>query len=48
MDFGKVYGASKRFGREVTITTYQSLLTNLQNGKINPEEYELLILDEVH
>lgn len=48
VDFGKVYGASKRFGRQVTITTYQSLLRNLANGKINPEEYELLVLDEVH
>lgn len=48
LDFGKVYGASKRFGRQVTITTYQSLLRNLQNGKMSPEEYELLVLDEVH
>lgn len=45
---GKVYTGEKTFGRPVTITTYASLLRNISNDQLKPDEYELLILDEVH
>lgn len=48
LNVGKVYGKAKEFGREVTITTYNSLVNMVQNGKINPKEVDCLILDEVH
>ncbi len=48
IDIGKIYGAAKQFNRIVTITTYTSLINNIRNGKIKADDYELLVLDEVH
>lgn len=46
LDVGKIHHAVKEFGREVTIITYASFRINIENKKLNPEDYPLLILDE--
>lgn len=46
LDVGKIYHAVKEFGREVTITTYDSLRINIKNGTLNPADFQLLVLDE--
>src|SRR3989344_2856821 len=48
LETGKIYTYAKEYGRPVTITTYNSLLTGIDNGTINPEDFDLLILDEAH
>ncbi len=48
IDVGKIYSNAKQYGRAVTITTYDSLVAGLRNGTIHAEDYECLILDEVH
>lgn len=48
LDVGKVYGKAKEFGRQVTIITYDSFIDQIKNGKINPDEYDCLVLDEAH
>lgn len=45
---GRVFGGAKERSRQVTITTYQGLLSDLSKGKVNPYEYDLIILDEAH
>ena len=48
LDVGQVYAKSKKFGNDATVITYDSLIIGIENGTINPAEYGLLILDEVH
>lgn len=48
LDFGKVYSYAKERDRQVTIITYSSLVSQLENGQIKPEDFDCLILDEVH
>ncbi|MBI2416004.1 MAG: DEAD/DEAH box helicase family protein [Candidatus Kerfeldbacteria bacterium] len=48
LDYGRVYGAAKQFGRQCTIITYDSLSQKLNTGKLNPDDYDCVILDEVH
>lgn len=48
VETGKVYSDAKQYDRPVTITTYASFLRGVENGKINPADYDLLILDEAH
>lgn len=48
LDVGKIYSAAKQFGKEVIITTYKSFVQNVNNGKLSPKDYELLVLDEFH
>ncbi len=48
LSVGKVYSYEKNYGRQVTITTYQSFLKGVGDGSINPKDYDLLILDEAH
>src|SRR5258708_2288682 len=48
LDVGRIYGNAKEHGRQVTITTYDSLVSQVKEGKIKPEDYDCLILDEVH
>lgn len=48
LDVGKVYSKAKEFGRDVTITTYSSLVKMVKRGQIKPAEVDCLILDEVH
>jgi len=45
---GKIYGYEKNAENNVTITTYTSFLSSVENNELNIEEVELLILDEVH
>ena len=48
LDFGKVYSYAKEHGRQVTIITYDSLVSELENKQIKPEDFDCLILDEAH
>jgi len=48
LDVGKIYKDAKEHGHHVTITTYNSFVTGVESGKIKPEDYQLLILDEAH
>lgn len=48
LDVGKIYGDAKEYGRQVTIITYDSLKIQLEAGTIKPEDYDCLVLDEVH
>lgn len=48
METGQVYQHAKEYDKQVTITTYASLVTQIKNGKINPLDYGLIILDEAH
>lgn len=48
LETGKYYSEEKDYSKNVTITTYNSLINLIDEGKINPAEYDLLILDEVH
>lgn len=46
LDVGRFYTDKKEQGRKVTITTYNSLI--MLNGGTNPQDIDLLILDEAH
>lgn len=48
LNVGKVYADKKEFDKNVTITTYDSLVLQAKRGTLNPEDYKLLILDEAH
>ena len=47
---GVVYSKRKKkeFDADVLITTHASLVVNIKNGKLNPKDFNWLILDEVH
>ncbi len=45
---GRVSGYSKEFEKKVTVSTYASLVSEVEKGNIKPEEFGLLILDEAH
>lgn len=45
---GKVYEKAKEFGKDVIVTTYASLVRQIEKGTIKPEEFGLIILDEAH
>lgn len=47
-DAGKVYAYAKEFEKNVTVMTYDSFLIALRNETINPDEFEVLVLDEAH
>lgn len=50
IEVGKVYGDAKEYGRQVTLTTYDSFMDKVESGEFMPEIYDngLLILDEGH
>lgn len=48
LDVGKIYSDAKEHGQHVTITTYASFVSGVRSGSINPEDFDCLILDEVH
>lgn len=48
LEIGRLYSRAKEYGRQVTITSYESLVKQVEDGKIHPEEYDCLILDEAH
>jgi superfamily II DNA or RNA helicase len=45
---GLVTGKKKDFDKKVTIITYESFVRQVSSGKIKPEDYDCLILDEAH
>lgn len=45
---GRVYSDKKEYGRQVTITTYDSLVRDTEGKLISPEGIGLVILDESH
>lgn len=45
---GRLYGSEKDIKQDVTVTTYASLRNNINNGVINPLDFDILILDEAH
>ena len=48
VEVGKIYAGAKQHGRQVTIITYDSLISQIKQGIIHPEFYDCLILDEAH
>lgn len=48
MEVGKIYAGMKERGRQVEVTTYESVLSSIANGEMNPQDYDLVVLDEVH
>ena len=48
VELGKMYSEQKDTDSHVTITTYQSLVQNIKNGKLDPAKVPLLVLDEAH
>lgn len=52
LDAGIFDGKNKKIGKDVTYTTYDSLLNEVRKPPhqrtINPDEYDLVILDEAH
>lgn len=48
LKYGKVYTHEKNFKENTTIITYDSFVSNVESKKIKPEDYKVVILDEVH
>ena len=48
LNTGRVDKAEKRFGEDVTVITYQSLVLGVKNGTLDPEQFKVVVLDEVH
>lgn len=48
MEVGKIYQGKKELGRQVEVTTYESMLSSIASGEMNPEDYNLVVLDEAH
>lgn len=48
IDVGKVYGEAKQYGRTVTLITYESLVRQIAADKLDPNDYDCLVLDEAH
>lgn len=48
LDVGRVYSGAKEHGRQVTVITYNSLVGQIKNGKLKPDDFDCVILDEVH
>jgi superfamily II DNA or RNA helicase len=48
LDISVVNSQNKNFDGKVVITTFASFVINVLNGKFNPNDFDLLILDEAH
>lgn len=48
IEFGKYYQEAKDLSKNVTITTYSSLVLATESGSLTPKDFEVLILDEAH
>jgi superfamily II DNA or RNA helicase len=48
IEFGKVFSEEKDYSKPVTVTTYSSLINGVESGTIDPSQFSVLILDEVH
>lgn len=46
--WGVRYTAHKDIGKQVTVTTYDSLILGLKDGSLDPAVFDLVILDEAH
>jgi len=48
VEVGKVYGKEKDTNKQVTVITHDSLRIQTANGTIDPQEYDVVIVDEAH
>ena len=48
LEYGTYFSENKDLSKNVTITTYSSLVKGVKENKIKPEDYPVLILDEGH
>lgn len=48
LEYGRFYAKAKELGKQITITTYDSLVSGLKSGKIDINSFKVLILDEAH
>ena len=48
VDAGRLHALSNEIHKPVVITTYASLTRKTENGTLNPDEYNLVIVDEAH
>lgn len=48
VEIGMLYSRKHDLTKPVTITTYASLVRNINNGTLDPHLFQLLVLDEVH
>ncbi len=48
LEVGKIYTSAKEYGRQVTITTYNSLVSQVNKGLLSPKDFDCVIVDEVH
>ncbi|MFA6304782.1 MAG: DEAD/DEAH box helicase [Patescibacteria group bacterium] len=48
LEHGSYFQENKDLAKQVTITTYQSLVQRVADGTFKPEDFKLLILDEAH
>lgn len=48
LEFGAVYSEAKEYDKQVTVITYSSLVSKIEEGLIDPADYPVLILDEAH
>lgn len=46
--FGVVNESSKEFDKPILLTTGRSLIINVENGKIKPDDFQGVLLDEAH
>lgn len=48
LDVGVRYSIHKDIGKQVTVTTYDSLIRGVKDGSIDPASFDLVVLDEAH
>lgn len=48
LEVGTVNSRSKTFGKQTTVTTYASLVSQINRGTISPKDFDLVFLDEAH
>jgi superfamily II DNA or RNA helicase len=48
VDAGRIYGDMNESGQDVTITTYDSFVQKVKDGRIRPKDFDCLVLDEAH
>ena len=48
LEVGRVFSDAKEYGKDITITTYNSLTTGVDDGRFDPDNTDCLVLDEVH
>ncbi len=48
LDVGQINQDEKKQGKNATVITYDSLLQGYRSGTISPEDFDLIVYDEVH